>query len=342
MSGVYVDPFYWEFGYAEGDLDLQPLVADTLTATVSAQAGLGVVKPVSAYAQPQAGAVLNELGLNTDTLGSVPSEGVTAAATAGLEVTRLFFIAGEAFVDSTTSAQLDKTANAAAVAIAAVTADVALQKTIAFAADPVDTSVSAQADLLHILTVASSVTTDVQTVAGLVVGKPLTASGDAVVQTTAVALLGKRLDGAGTATAVTLAAAAIQKAMASSAAATVTTTVALGVSKNAGASAQSTTNTTAVLAVDKLCAVDAQAVATLVGRLLLIKVVPVENFGTSTFEIDDQQIFVVAELFGDAVAEVPQLQATEIRVDRIYAQPDYTQILATAEIVEDVAVDVTW
>ena len=252
MDDLYVDPFYWEFGYAVGDQDLQPIEAVPSTVTVTAQGGLGYVKFVLARVETSNGAGLNESTLNSVTPTEQPQQAPTATATASLEVIRLFFIAGEAFSEVTSSAELDKDANVTASVQATVDTDAALSINVILVGEPLECAATVQANLRPTVNLAAVVSCGATAAAAAVVVKPLVASGDAIVNTIAVALLGKRLGGFGSVSATAAANSAIVKAMASSAAVVTSATATAQVGKPFAASVQARVTAQPPLAIGNL------------------------------------------------------------------------------------------
>jgi hypothetical protein len=343
MSDLYVDPFYWEFGYAVGDQDLQRIDGVPLAVSVSAQGGLGFIKPLSAFVQNRASAALNEFTLNTVAPAGQPSDGVSATvSTADLEVVRIFFIAGSGStsVAATGGLAVGKPLVASGDAVVLTVATAQVDKNLAVNAT-VEFSAAAGVTVSKALQALGVTQTSVA--ANLSVGKPLVASGDAVVFTFATALLGKRLQGSAEATcAVTLANAAILKAMASSAVTVASTNADISVDKILAAASAATATTQPPLGVGKTLNAAIVVVASVSGRTVVIRFVPAEIADRSTFDLDYQQIFVDAEAPDIANAEVQQPPAAVVRAERIYVQTNDTRINVDAELVEALEVDVTW
>jgi hypothetical protein len=343
MSDLYVDPFYWEFGYAVGDQDLQPIEAVPSTVTVTAQGSLGFVKSLSAVAQSSDGAGLNESTLNSVAPAELPGQAPTATVTATLEVIRLFFIAGEAFSEVTSSAELDKDSNAAGSVQATVDTDAALSINVILVGEPLECDATAQANLRPTVNLVGAITATVTAApAAAAVTKPFVASGDAVVNTIAVALLGKRLGGFGSTSVTTIANSAIVKAMASSAAVVTSATATAQVGKPFAASAQARVTAQPPLAIGKPFTAVAQAVATLVGRTVLLRFVPVEIADRSTYDLHYSVLYAEAELIEQISTEVSANPTVDVLDGRISVDVDYTSIFMEAELVEELELEVQW
>jgi hypothetical protein len=342
MSDLYVDPFYWEFGYAVGDQNLQTIEAVPGTVEVTAQGSLGYVASLSAFARTSAGAGLNEATLNSVAPAEQPGQAPTITATATIEVVRLFFIAGEAFSGVTSSAELGKDSNADAAVQATVDTNAALSINVILVGEPLECAAAAQANLRPTVNLTAVVSSTVTAAAVVAVYKPFVASGDAIVNTIAVALLGKRLGGFGSASVTTIANSAIFKAMASSAAVVTSATATAQVGKPFAAFAQARVTAQPPLAIGKPFTAVAQAVATLVGRTVLLRFVPVEIADRSTYDLHYSVLYVEAELIEQISTEVSANPTVDVLGGCISVDVDYNSIFMEAELVEELELEVQW
>jgi hypothetical protein len=341
MSDLYVDPFYWEFGYAVGDQDLQVIEGDPLTITTSAQGSLGFVCSLSSFVAPSTGAGVNESLLNDVAPGQLPARPVEVTATATLDVVRIFFIAGSAQVEVAAAAALGVTVNAVSIAqcTAVTSAAIDLQVPVVSA---VQCAVTVQAGLSQIVNLAANVNAVASTTAAAAVTKPFVASGDAIVNTIAVALLGKRLGGFGSTSVTSIANSAILKAMASSAAVVTSATATAQVGKPFAASVQARVTAQPPLAIGKPFTAVAQAVATLIGQTVLLRLVPVELADRATYDLQYSVLYAEAQLVEQVEVTVPATPTATVADGRVFISAEYTSVSVEAELVEELELEVQW
>lgn len=343
MTTQYVDAFYWEYGYAEGDLNLQIIEATPCDVVVTTQGGLGSVTPLFAQISYSSGALAGGFALNSVCPSALPEASADAVASASLEVVRLIPIAGVMSVSATGSAELDKTVSfvgglqGAASTVATAALSVPLSAAVVCAA-------TVQADLAQQVNMASAVSTQISvTPAALNIGKPFVASGDAFVNTIAVALLGKRLDGHASASCVVTAAnSAILKAMTSSLAVVSTTAAAAQVGKPVTANAQASIFAQPTISIGKPIRGSAIAETDARSSAVLLRFVPVEIADRATYTLSYSPIYVDATVLEGLVAEADTTITLAVADPTISLDIGYTELRVEAELVEEIGLEAHW
>ena len=341
MSDLYVDPFYWEFGYAVGDIDLQALEADPVVTSTTATGALGYVRSLSANLDAGAAALANNFELNTTAPLAFPGQAPTATVSGSAEVIRFVFVSGGFSVAASCTAALDITVNAAAAIQATAAADAELDLQVLMHAD-IETTAGTEGVLDVAVNLHAGISAAAAATATLAIAKPLVADADSAVHTSAVALLGKRLAGGVSVSAAVSAAAAIQKAMTSSIGALAVTSATAQVGKPIRASASCAGSTSAVAAVGKPIVGGVTATAALAGRTVLLRFVPVEIADQSSVDVLYSLIYADAELV-DGVLESTQANVfAEVSDPNVSMAVSYTEIYADAELVDAPELEVTW
>lgn len=343
MTTQYVDAFYWEYGYAEGDLNLQLIEATPCDVVATAQGGLGSVKPLFAQISYSSGALVGGFALNSVCPAAVPEASADVVASASLEVVRLIPIAGTLAVSVTGSAELDKTVSfvgdlhGAASTAATATLSVPLSAAVVCAA-------TVQADLAQQVNMASAVSAQISVApAALSIGKPFVASGDAFVNTIAVALLGKRLDGhVSTSCVVTAANSAILKAMTSSLAVVSTTSATAQIGKPITADAQASIFAQPTISIGKPIKGSAVAEAGARSSAVLLRFVPVEIADRATYTLSYSPIYADAVVLEGAVSDVSATVTLTVADPSISLDIGYTELRVEAELVEEIGLEAHW
>lgn len=344
MTTQYVDAFYWEYGYAEGDLDLQIIEASPCVVVVTAQGALGSVQPLASEIDYSSGALAGAPAPNKVRPSEMPASAADAASSASLEVVRLLPIAGAMTVSVTSTATLSKTVSFGGALEA--TTDIAASVALSVPLYPTETScqATAQADLLQLVNMSAAVSMQADVApAPLGVYKPFVASGDAIVNTIAVALLGKRLDGLGSVACVVAAAdAAIGKAMASSLAVVTSASATAQVGKRFSAAAQSDAVALSTLALGKPIEATALGTTMLSGNAVLLRFVPVEIADRATYTLSYSPIYVDAVVDEGAVVEMVSSIGVTVDTTALVMGVSYTEICVAAELVEDIELEAQW
>lgn len=342
MSDLYVDSFYWEFGYAVGDQDLGALEADPVVTATSAQGGLGTIQSLSAQSRPGDGAFLNSFELNTAAPAELPEQVPAATVSGLLDVRRFVFVSGGFVVEASCAAALGITVNAVAAVQATVVTSAELDLQVPLDSVDAQCVASVDADLRQTVNLAAGVSVEATVAAAAAVSKLFVADANSAVHTSAVALLGKRLAGSLSASAAAVAAVAIQKAMGSSVAALAVTSATAQVDKPIAAAALGAAEASAVAAVNKPVTGAAEISASTTGRTVLLRFVPVEIAYKSSAEVVYSLIYADAQLIDDDMAVTQADAFAEVSNAGVLLQLSYVDARVDAELIDSPELEVTW
>jgi hypothetical protein len=343
MTTQYVDAFYWEYGYAEGDINLQIIEATPSNVAATAQGGLGSVKTLFAQVSYSSGALVGGFALNSVCPAALPEASADVIASASLEVVRLIPVAGAMSVSASSSAELDKTISFVGDLQGAANTAAAVALSVPLSAG-VTCTVTTQANLSQLVNMVSAVNAQVTVApAALNLSKPFVASGDAFVNTIAVALLGKRLGGLGSAACVVTAAnSAIGKAMASSLAVVTSAAATAQVNKPFAADAPVVASAQPVLALGKPIKASVLAAVASRGSAVLLRFVPAEIADRATYTLSYSPIYVDAVLSEETVAEVVSPITATVSDTTLALDIGYTTLYVEAELVEEIGLEAHW
>jgi hypothetical protein len=342
MSDLYVDPFYWEFGYAVGDQNLQLITAVPSNVTAVAQGRIGSVKSLFAELKSSDGAGVNVAGLNTVPPAELPSQSLSASSSGSLEVFRIIPVAGSCTATAAASAALKINVKAVAsiqgVTQASATVGIAVNMAAA-----VTCAATTSAIAQKFSTLSATATSTAAATAAAAVGKSFTASLDSVITTSAIALLGKRLGGNLQVAAISFVAGfPVIKPLAASAIAVSSVSGAAGIGKPIVGATRSVTSVVAIAAVGKRMSAQVSAVANATGGALLIRLVPLELIRETTYDLQYSFIYADVEVVYYVNVETPSAPTFTVEYSAITAYPEYTELNVEAELVEDIELTATW